>query len=513
VDVAYELNRIFVGNNAGHGEFVINSQKGSKITGQAKTIKGPVNEDIWRKHLDGTLGIGIVPICNDSTCTWGAIDVDQYDGLDLEELSVKILSPLVLCRSKSGGMHVYLFTNVPVAATVMRKKLALVARSLGQPNAEIFPKQDKMKDGDIGNWINMPYFSGDKSTRYCIKNGLALSVEEFVNLVSESSINSQQLVAYHPEDLYEEETDVEFKDAPPCIRTLVKKGFPPGSRNSALFSMGVFARMKFSSGWEDKVFDYNQRFMGPGTYSEVAGIIRSLNKKSYVYRCKDQPLLSECCKDLCYESTYGIKPHNDEEKSRRPNILDQVERPVKCFAPTTDSKDDPYWVFEINGSTIDVTVDMARSQTVFAREYLRQYHQVVLPIKDSKWVKEINELLSTAEIHQLAPDAGPEGQMWVHLEEFCTGKSKARVREEMLLGKPWHEDDRTYFRSSDFMKYLDQQRFRALKDNEIFRTLKTRKVKHHHMNLKGKHVTCWSIESFSVQNEGFEKVVVEDEWY
>jgi hypothetical protein len=154
---------------------------------------------------------------------------------------------------------------------------------------------------------------------------------------------------------------------------------------------------------------------------------------------------------------------------------------------------------------------MVRSQATFAREYLRQYHRVILPIKDAKWVKEMNEILEEAEIHQLAPDAGPEGQMWIHIEEFCTGKSKARVRDEMLLGKPWHENDRTYFRSSDLMKYLDQQRFRALKDTEIFRAIKTRGAKHHHLNLKGKHVTCWSINSFDLQSEGFDTEIMTDD--
>jgi hypothetical protein len=97
------------------------------------------------------------------------------------------------------------------------------------------------------------------------------------------------------------------------------------------------------------------------------------------------------------------------------------------------------------------------------------------------------------------------------LEEFCTGKSKARVKEEMLLGKPWIDDGRTYFRSSDFMKYLDQQRYRAMKDTEIFRAIKTRGAKHHHMNLKGKHITCWSIDSFDTQTEGFDSLEIPDD--
>ena len=511
MDLAYEFNRIFPGNNRAHGEFVIKAQKGAKATGQAKTVQTPPDEELWRKHLSGELGLGVVPITESSTCSWGAVDVDEYDGLDLEEFSFKLPAPLVMCRSKSGGMHVYLFTQTPVSAGLMRKKLALVARAIGHPNAEIFPKQDVINKGDIGNWINMPYFNSESTTRYCIKGGVPLSAEEFVGYVAENALNMQQLAGYQIESIVDGGEDTEFEDAPPCLQYLVGHGFPPGTRNSALFSMGVFARMKFASGWEDKVFEYNQRFMGPGSYSEVAGIVRSLNKKSYVYKCKDQPLLAVCDKEECANCTYGVQPSKDDERSKRPCILDQVDRPVTCYAPITSSKDDPYWVFSINGVELNVTVDMCRSQSIFAREYLRQFHRVVLPIKDHKWVKELNEILDEAVIKQLAPDAGPEGQMLVHLEEFCTNKAKAKVKDEMLLGKPWHDEDRIYFRSGDFLKYLDQQRFRAIKGDDIFPILKRGGAKHHQFKLKGKNVKCWSVNVFEEQNEDFDREEMIDE--
>jgi hypothetical protein len=515
MDLANEFLRIFTGNNRAHGEYIIKSQKGAKAVGQAKTIAKPPSQELWQKHLNGELGLGVVPICEDSTCVWGAVDIDEYEGLDLEELSFKIPAPLVLCRSKSGGMHVYLFTITPVPAKLLRKKLAMVARALGHPNAEIFPKQDELKPEDIGNWINVPYYGAENTTRYCLKGGVALSGEEFVNFVGENAINIQQLVAFNPDPICEGAGDPEFEDAPPCLKILTERGFPPGSRNAALFSMGVFARMKFASGWEDKVFDYNNRFMGPGTYSEVAGVIRSLNKKSYVYKCKDQPLLSVCDKEACALCTYGVQPGKDEERNRRPCVLDKVDK-VKLYEVARNSKDDPYWVFCFGEREMDVTIDMTKSQALFSREFTRQFYSVILPIKDSKWRDAMNGLINPdqnpdIELHKLAPDAGPEGQMLIHLEEFCTNKAQAKVRDELLLGKPWHDGDRTYFRSSDFMKYLDQQRFRALKGDDIIKTLKRNGSKHHNFNLKGKHVACWSIPSFKQQDEGFDREKMEDD--
>jgi len=515
VDLSSEFLRIFTGNNRAHGQYIIKSQKGAKATGQAKTIATPPSQELWQDHLDGKMGLGVVPICEDSTCRWGAVDVDDYEGLDLEDLSFKIPTPLVMCRSKSGGMHVFLFTSIPVPAKLMRKKLALVARALGQPNAEIFPKQDELKPEDIGNWINVPYFNEPSTTRYCLKGGVALSGEEFVGLVAENALNIQQLVAYNPEPICEGSGDPEFEDAPPCLKILTGRGFPPGSRNAALFSLGVFARMKFGENYSDKVFEYNTRFMGPGTYSEVAGVIRSLNKKSYTYKCKDQPLLSVCDKEACALCKYGVQPGKDEEKSNRPCVLDNVDS-VQLYEVDDNSKDDPYWVFGFGNRSMDVTIDMIRSQTLFCREYARQFYSVVLPIKDSKWRDAINNLISpefnpNMEILKLAPDAGPEGQMLIHLEEFCSSRSPAKVRDELILGKPWHDGGRTHFRSSDFLKYLDQQRFRALKPEDIIKTMKRHDSKHHDFQIKGKHVACWSIPSFKVQTEGFDKEKMEDD--
>jgi hypothetical protein len=318
------------------------------------------------------------------------------------------------------------------------------------------------------------------------------------------------------DSIEEAEEDPEFCDAPPCLQYLTRNGFPAGSRNAALFSMAVFAKLKYNSGWEDRVFEYNTRFMGPGTYSEVAGVIRSIGKKTYAYKCKENPLSSCCDKEECSRRLYGMKLTETDEKAKRPCILDNVTK-VKLYAPAQDSKDEPYWVFEFGeDGSMDVTIDMKKQQSLFSREYDRVFYVTLLAIPDSRWNSEINRLCNPKmnellEIANLAPDAGPDGQMMVHLEEFCTNKAKAKVKEELLIGKPWQDNDRTFFRSGDLMKYLDQQRFRAMKSDDIIKALKRRGAKHHNLNLKGKHVTCWSIPSFTAQTQSFDREVMKNE--
>lgn len=86
--------------------------KKGKTEAEYRTVHGQVTEELMQKHLDGESGVGIVPIKGDM-CKFGVIDIDVYD-LDHASLQRRITDlklPLVHCRSKSGGAHLYLFFN------------------------------------------------------------------------------------------------------------------------------------------------------------------------------------------------------------------------------------------------------------------------------------------------------------------------------------------------------------------------------------------------------------------
>lgn len=510
-EISEKLLKLFSGNEKAHGEYiVVESDIKGKVKGKAQTVKGGLTAKHWENHINGKSGIGIIPIRSDSTCFWGCIDIDVYSGLDLEELSNKLPKELVMFRSKSGGAHIYIFMAEPAPAALIRKKLALVARLLGYPDAEIFPKQEKLAENQVGNWVNAAYFNAEQTSRYCIRNGLSLELEEFIDISAELPISLENLVAFDPAAMLEIPGDEEFNDAPPCIQHLVKHGFPVGSRNNGLFSMGVYAKMKFVNGWEDKLYEYNIRFMGPGSYSEVSTIIRSLQKKTYVYKCSDIPICTYCNKIECRNMPFGIKADEKEEKNKRPCILDDVDN-VVCYIPAPGSKDEPNWVFTIGENSFDVNVEMIKNQSYFIREYIRVFLKCPLPVKDVRWNIALNKLLDSAEICESPTDSGPEGQFLIHLEEFVSSKSKAKVKDEILLGKPYYENGRIFFRSVDLTKYLDLQRFRHFREAEIWAILRRKDAKHYKFNIKGKCVSVWSIVEFSQQTEGFDIIGVPHE--
>jgi hypothetical protein len=119
----------------------------------------PVNEKDFLAHLQGTLGLVIVPVGASGLCRFGAIDIDKYP-LDLMALLRKVTElrlPLRIVRTKSGGAHLYYFGQ-PRSASDLRLLLAKWSRLLGYEGVEIFPKQDLLLPTDNGSPINLPYF-------------------------------------------------------------------------------------------------------------------------------------------------------------------------------------------------------------------------------------------------------------------------------------------------------------------------------------------------------------------
>jgi hypothetical protein len=514
--LAHNFHTLFLGLERAHGLWK-NGEKdaNNKQKGSANTAYKPVTDKLWQQHLDGTIGIGIVPINDDSQCWWGAIDIDSYDGLDhigLEQQILKLEIPLVVLRSKSGGAHLYLFTSEPVPAKLMQQRLKECALALGQPKAEVFPKQAKLAaESDVGNWINMPYQSHERTVRYCIHGGKALTAEKFLEVAEAQRVTKMELNELKPKAAVGED----FSEAPPCIQYLVAHGFPEGSRNNALLSLGLYAKKRFEDGeWQEKVMEYNNRWMS-GTWGEVNGVIRSVTKKDYVYKCKDQPLCNHCNRPVCYDREYGINDgkgapnKNKRKEDNGPCVLDSVDRPVKVYRPAELSHDEPQWTFSIAGKKLDVSMEMLMDQSKFLRAYTARFERLMIPVQYPRWVAAMNEILAEAEPFELPPDAGPEGQLLLHLEAFCTGKAQARDKNELLLGRPWTDEERiTWFRSRDFLKYCDQQHFRNYREKEMFAVFRRNGGTNRKFMLKGKCVAGWGFPAFQQQTEEFDHVEI-----
>ncbi len=167
-----KFKAIFSGLDIAYGTYRIKKERGDgKQAGQATVVRKPPTDDLWVQHLDGVdPSLGIIPIRADNTCIWGCIDIDQYplDHKGLVDKVAQLKLPMVVCRSKSGGAHVFLFSREPAPAREFQEYLKNAAALLGEAGREIFPKQSEIlvERGDTGNFLNLPYFGGDNGTRY-----------------------------------------------------------------------------------------------------------------------------------------------------------------------------------------------------------------------------------------------------------------------------------------------------------------------------------------------------------
>ncbi len=195
--IANELHSLFSGSEKAHGQFKPVKWVDGKLEGDNWTVHRRASISAWERHVKGKLGIGIVPIRQDGTCCFGAIDIDDYsvDQGTIEGLIGNSDLPLIPCRSKSGGWHLYMFTDAAVPASLLQPVLEIWATKLGYAGVEVFPKQLEMKKGKKGNWINMPYFNHAEGERPAVHNGRVLSADEFITLARSLAVTREVLEA------------------------------------------------------------------------------------------------------------------------------------------------------------------------------------------------------------------------------------------------------------------------------------------------------------------------------
>lgn len=166
-------------------------------------VRQPVTQRSYFLHLIGKVSLGLYPLLDDATCRFGAIDLDR-DDLDLvlkirDELWNVGLKQTIIELSKSKGYHIWVFFSEPVKAKEIRHILNTVL-SILKLTLEVFPKQDRLNEGEIGNYINLPYFGGLKHTperRVILDNKIMAPVPlaEFLDMAVSALITPEVIEA------------------------------------------------------------------------------------------------------------------------------------------------------------------------------------------------------------------------------------------------------------------------------------------------------------------------------
>ena len=359
---------IFTGLARAHGKTFVDKKgaDGQKIKGKSFVVREPVTNELWQSHLQGIEpSLGIIPINDDNKCRWGCIDIDSYAGFDHKKLINKIDKlnlPLLVFRSKSGGAHVFLFTTVFVEAKQMRDKLLSISAVLGYGGSEVFPKQVELKSkDDTGNFLNLPYFNGDNTTRYCFnENAEAVSLDDFFNLYELKTITPEQLEA-----LKIKRPESEFGDGPPCLETITQTEIKDG-RDRILYQYIQYAKRKWPESWQGKINAFNYKYFashpeGPLEDKIVQGKIKFNDGKELGFKCNEDPMCNFCDKNLCRTRKFGIGG-----ESVFP-VLSDLQKVLL---------DEPYYWVNVDGERVKLdTIDYLMEQRLFRRTVAKQLNK------------------------------------------------------------------------------------------------------------------------------------------
>jgi hypothetical protein len=475
----------------------------TKAGGQAYILKKPVTDQLWIDHLDKKEpSLGIIPIRDNSKCIWGCIDIDTYP-LEHDKIVRKIRDlelPLVLCKSKSGGAHVFIFLKEPVQAKLVRDKLQEWAGELGYANCEIFPKQIEIQAdrGDTGNFLNLPYFGGNDSHRHGVSDdGSSASLDVFFSLYDTYCTTEKDLKEFK----VKRKEIPELNDGPPCLATLMSQGIPPGGRDNTLYQYAVYAKKKWPDDWSAKIEEFNHKYMEtPLPAQQVLKTIRQHEKKDYQYKCKDQPMCTVCSLNVCRGKQYGVGNSFDHQVSDL----------------TKYESDESTWFLNINGRILKLSTDQLYDQHKFRKACLNEINEMPNMMRPNDWDSRIQALLQDFEVIKMPHEITKTGRFESLLERFLEDQGSAEHIDEIDMGKALFEEKEyegtegkikkstAYFKSEWLQKFLKKNDFKELTTTEMNAHIRNKlgggDIRR---RVKGKPAYLWYVPWIKKNNEEY----------
>lgn len=490
---AKRLLAAYVGASNAHGTTIVGRiGRNGKAESKSRIIREPLTEELVQGHIDGKHGVGAIPINDNNECKFGAIDIDVYD-LNHKELQKKIQSlelPLLHCRSKSGGAHLYLFLKEFEKASIVREYLTEMSILLGHSGCEVFPKQDQIiaERGDVGNFINMPYFDADMPQRFCYNEATeAMELDEFLDAVDAKRTSLDQLELVRTTKAVRKH----FEDGPPCLRHLFRDGPLSEPRNKLLFMIAWYCKNKFPDSWQESLEEYNRTLCSPPLPSkEMATIISQHEKKDYGPTCKEEPFRSYCDPALCALAKYGIG-------SDAPDAPQVGGLSILLSEPRL-------YFMDVNGTRIQLSVEQLQNQTLWQRACMEQCMFMPPTTKAQKWQQMVNALMSEATYLDAPEELTVMGQFKDLLRAYCTSHIRAMAPEEIEMGKPWTDGGVTKFKLDGLIEFLHNRRFKAENRGSITQMIRDMggdaTVQNIHKRTpqgeKRTKVRCWFVPAF-----------------
>ena len=288
-------------------------------------IRDRLTNEIYQQHLEGKLSIGIQPCNENGLVRFGVIDIDPKDyenfsKKDYIDIIQQYKLPLLPVESKSGGLHLFLFLDKMVDASVIKSFLSnLLSLFNLKPDCEIFPKQTQLtKDSETGQlrpgqFINLPYFGEERKALNV--DGTTFTLDQFMKVISANLVTKERLkeITEGIEEKSMEGVDEEFIDGPPCLAAISKLAKNPDfdGKDRFMYNYHVMVKMKYQDNWQQRVMNAPVKYFA-GVHANawdqkfLNQKVKSWNRSSKGYTCTQSPLSEHCKKGICVKKRFGV---------------------------------------------------------------------------------------------------------------------------------------------------------------------------------------------------------------
>jgi len=262
-----KMLHLFGGNMSAYGaDVVVGTDENNKPIIQARSVRNPVTPQIVRFHLEGSEGIGVYPMWFQNEkwwVKWGCCDIDTGVWGEAYGLAVTLgamgFTPFIE-RSRSKGWHIWVFSDGPVEARLMRRALKVAYATIGLQAREANPKAEDLRPDQLGNFVRLPFkgaLEGFTDRQVIMEqwdetgDGLPVSVGTWFNNFTQASRTHPGTIQYWAEkwkepkrkkivdpQISESQLRVMFRTMPDPLFQFIKDGpAGTGDRSEALVAL------------------------------------------------------------------------------------------------------------------------------------------------------------------------------------------------------------------------------------------------------------------------------------
>tara|TARA_Y100001938_G_scaffold64533_2_gene89740 strand:- start:7346 stop:8974 length:1629 start_codon:yes stop_codon:yes gene_type:complete len=420
----------------------------------------------YTEHIDGTKSIGIQPCDDNGMARFGAIDIDKYNEKMNRKYFLDIIQekelPIIPVLSKSGGLHLYVFTTEPVKAIEIKEFLEQILFLFKLPiTTEVFPKQTRLgtdvnKQKINGNFINLPYNGEER--RALRPDGSSMTLDEFIKTISLNLQTREQLKERINQIIQNELAGGgnEFADGPPCLAILTKEKMKDG-RDRFLYNYMVFAKKKYPDDWRNKILQAARNYFefdANWTDDHVKKKVQAWDKKTAGHTCNQDPINSVCMKGTCLKRKFGIASDR------------QLKWPLLSGLTKINYKPNPEWFFTVEKTDESVQVHAKDVYKIESQKALRallmeQAHIVPPSIKGNEFDAVLKGLFEMKDIDIIEPASGtnPLDILHKHLQDYINGV-QATSHNSFKNGGVLKDDNYAYFVYDVFYDDLKSKEWR-----------------------------------------------------